>query len=369
MNKNQQITEKALEFAFQAHQGQFRKSTNIPYFTHPIRVGEILLRENCSSEVVAAGYLHDVIEDCGVTAQEIRSRFGERVCRLVQGASESDKTLPWRTRKEHTIEFLKLAEADVLSVICADKIDNLRSIEADFETIGDAVWDRFNHPKADQQWYYEELSREIEIRLGLSNRLARMLSRLVTKVFGGNLHSLGSIINTVDSYATGYRDLENLQRQALKEGVNPSERLLPVGDQKTGVIGEFYGVLFARSQFCPQGYDVSLNANHSGKGFDIQVSQDPVYNIQVKTVSAFSNTRSTSPWNNLSMCNEVYVFLLDKNFRPEKFWQVLVTEKIKSDCEGKRRTVPRTREHFLGFENQVDALRTAIGGVFSESQI
>ena len=59
----QQLIEKAIEFAAYAHRDQTRKGTKIPYISHPYAVGMILLKAGCNEEVVAAGILHDTLED------------------------------------------------------------------------------------------------------------------------------------------------------------------------------------------------------------------------------------------------------------------------------------------------------------------
>ena len=101
--------EQALAFAAQAHAAvhQERKGTDFPYVAHPIRVAEILDRFGCSEDVIVAGFLHDTIEDTDVTAEEISAAFGPRVAGLVTAVSEPDKSLPWKTRKQHTIEHLE----------------------------------------------------------------------------------------------------------------------------------------------------------------------------------------------------------------------------------------------------------------------
>src|SRR3954447_3708370 len=99
----------ALAFAARAHSAvkQERKGTDFPYVAHPIRVAEILDRFERSEDVIVAGFLHDTIEDANVTADEIRATFGARVATLVTSASEPDKSLPWKMRKQHTIEQLE----------------------------------------------------------------------------------------------------------------------------------------------------------------------------------------------------------------------------------------------------------------------
>lgn len=102
-----ELIEKAIVFATMAHGNQKRKGTNIPYITHPYAVGMYLQKANCSPEVVAAGILHDTLEDTETTFYELKEIFGEKVANLVKAASENDKSLLWEERKRLTIEMLK----------------------------------------------------------------------------------------------------------------------------------------------------------------------------------------------------------------------------------------------------------------------
>jgi len=149
---------KAIQCAVLAHSGQFRKGTRIPYIIHPLRVAEILIEYDCSDEVVIAGILHDTIEDTVITVDDIVRSFGEKIAELVEHASEPDKSNTWENRKRHTIEYLKDAPMDVLFITCADKLDNLRSIQKDYTHAGESLWSRFNRPKDYQQWYYQALA-------------------------------------------------------------------------------------------------------------------------------------------------------------------------------------------------------------------
>jgi len=147
----------AIEVAAKAHQNQFRKTTDTPYISHPYAVGLLLAQFGCSEEVIAAGILHDTVEDTEITLEYIRENFGDKVASIVEGCSEPDKSLPWKARKRHTIEFLKTASLEVRMVTCADKLHNIRTIVSAYEKIGDAVWERFNSGKNEQKWYYQEL--------------------------------------------------------------------------------------------------------------------------------------------------------------------------------------------------------------------
>ena len=132
----------ALCFAANAHSGQYRKGTNIPYISHLTNVMKILCENNCTEEVIVAGILHDVVEDTPVTIEEVEAIFGREVAFLVRGATEVQKLVKirkdsdevsWKERKQHTVHFLtEDATPDQLLVSSADKLDNLRSILDDY---------------------------------------------------------------------------------------------------------------------------------------------------------------------------------------------------------------------------------------------
>jgi (p)ppGpp synthase/HD superfamily hydrolase len=161
----------AIRFAAEAHSGQYRKGTNIPYISHLINVMKILCESNCKEEVIVAGILHDIVEDTPVTIVEIETRFGTEVAFLVRGATETTKLSKirkesdeenWKERKQHTIDFLtREATCDQLLVSSADKLDNLRSIRDDYNKIGEELWSRFNAGKEEQKWYYSAIAAAI----------------------------------------------------------------------------------------------------------------------------------------------------------------------------------------------------------------
>ena len=85
------LVEKAYKFAEQAHAGQVRKSGE-PYFIHPVSVASILTDLMIDAPTIAAGFLHDTVEDCpGITLDTIRQEFGDEVAQLVDGVTKLDK--------------------------------------------------------------------------------------------------------------------------------------------------------------------------------------------------------------------------------------------------------------------------------------
>ena len=186
---------RAIKFVAEAHSGQYRKGTNIPYISHLMNVMKILCETGCEKEIITAGILHDVVEDTSVTIEQVERIFGNRVAILVKGASEPDHLrqgldakISWRLRKQHTIDFIsREATLDQLLVSCADKLDNIEAIRQDAISKGEKVWERFNVPKADQQWYYKTVAAAMEKKsqesVGPLNNLARKLTQTVNEVF------------------------------------------------------------------------------------------------------------------------------------------------------------------------------------------
>ena len=97
------MIERAAAFAEKAHRGVFRKGTNVPYITHPMETAVIVSAFTDDEELIAAALLHDVIEDAGISREELEQVFGRRVASLVQNESE-DKSCSWRERKANTLK-------------------------------------------------------------------------------------------------------------------------------------------------------------------------------------------------------------------------------------------------------------------------
>lgn len=144
--------EYAIYYATKAHQGQKRKQENIDMIFHPFTVGMILQRNGCDEDIVAAGILHDVVEDTKYTFEDIEKEFGKKIRNYVYDASEPDKTLPWIERKEHTIRQIKNAPLGSKLIVACDKINNLEDSLSNIEKYGkDDVLSR--NPE-EQKWYY-----------------------------------------------------------------------------------------------------------------------------------------------------------------------------------------------------------------------
>ncbi len=154
----------ALDLAIQAHQGQVRKSTTIPYISHPMAVASIALEYGASEDQAIAALLHDAIEDGGIQyAKLIEAQFGQHVHDLVQGCTDGtpDHTgskAPWLERKTAYIQHLQEASDEVLLVSCSDKLHNARAIVSDLINEGPSVFNRFSSSTEQTLWYYRQLA-------------------------------------------------------------------------------------------------------------------------------------------------------------------------------------------------------------------
>jgi (p)ppGpp synthase/HD superfamily hydrolase len=183
--------EHALEYAVRKHRNQRRKGTRIPYVAHLLGVASIALSYGADEDEAIAALLHDAVEDQGGrrTREEISKNFGEAVAAIVDGCTDADRfpKPPWRKRKEAYIEHMKVAQASVLLVSGADKLDNARAILMDYREISDKVWSRFKGRREGTLWYYREMVKALrsakhaaaDKRLSpLFDELARVVSEL-----------------------------------------------------------------------------------------------------------------------------------------------------------------------------------------------
>ena len=150
----------AKQFAERAHAGQVRKLNDEPFMNHPTNVASTLLAAGFDEIVVAAGYLHDVVEDTIVEIAEISRKFGEKVKALVEANTE-DTRLPWKERKGQTIQAAKQGSIEVKALIAADKMDNLANVLKYEKQMGEKVWSAFSKGKQDQYWYYSKVAEAI----------------------------------------------------------------------------------------------------------------------------------------------------------------------------------------------------------------
>lgn len=178
---------KAIEFAYNAHNGTYRKGTTTPYIVHPVEAMQIATTLTDDEEVIIASLLHDVVEDTNFTKEDIEKLFGKRVANLVSSDTEDKmEHLPssstWEIRKRATLDFLDGASKEEQIICLSDKLSNMRAIYRDYKVLGDTLWERFNQKdKNKHAWYYGEIAKKLKF---LSSTPAlEEYDELINKVF------------------------------------------------------------------------------------------------------------------------------------------------------------------------------------------
>jgi GTP diphosphokinase / guanosine-3',5'-bis(diphosphate) 3'-diphosphatase len=128
-----EIVRKAWEFCMQQHEGQKRASGE-PYIIHPLEVAQVLAELKMDSTAIAAGLLHDAVEDTDVTSAEIAKLFGEQVAHIVEGVTKLDK-IKFANREDHQAENIRkmllamVTDVRVVIIKLADRLHNMRTLQ------------------------------------------------------------------------------------------------------------------------------------------------------------------------------------------------------------------------------------------------
>ncbi len=152
------LIRRAWDFCVQHHQGQMRASGE-PYIIHPLEVAEVLAELKMDATAIAAGLLHDAVEDTPATREEIQAAFGDQVAHIVEGVTKIDK-IQFANREDRQAENVRkmllamVSDVRVVLIKLADRLHNMRTLE---------------HLKPDRQ---EAIAREtLDIYAPLAHRL------------------------------------------------------------------------------------------------------------------------------------------------------------------------------------------------------
>ncbi len=130
---DQELVRAAWVFTQQQHRDQKRASGE-PYIIHPLEVAQVLAELKMDATAIAAGLLHDAVEDTDVTAAEIGKRFGEQVAHIVDGVTKLDK-IKFANREDHQAENIRkmllamVTDVRVVIIKLADRLHNMRTLE------------------------------------------------------------------------------------------------------------------------------------------------------------------------------------------------------------------------------------------------
>lgn len=149
------LSEQAAEFARAAHQGQTRGIDGAPRFDHVAEVARLVERSGFGEEVVAAAFLHDVLEKTDVAIEEIRELFGDAVARLAAALTDDDGIRSYRERKAAHRARAASAGEDAIVILVADKISNARSLAAALDREGAGLDDRLTNGSGLRLEHYE----------------------------------------------------------------------------------------------------------------------------------------------------------------------------------------------------------------------
>ena len=123
MNK-QQIIDKVAAFAAKAHAGQTRRGGE-PYYNHVHRVAGLVGEITKDEDMIAAAYLHDTMEDCGITAGELVMKFGGNVASLVQELTNDEILLKELGKEEYMVRKLSALSPNALLIKLCDTLNNM----------------------------------------------------------------------------------------------------------------------------------------------------------------------------------------------------------------------------------------------------
>jgi guanosine-3',5'-bis(diphosphate) 3'-pyrophosphohydrolase len=127
------LIRKAWEFCVRHHDGQMRASGE-PYIVHPLEVAEVLAEMKMDATAIAAGLLHDSVEDTPATNEEIAAEFGDQVAHIVEGVTKIDK-IQFANREDRQAENVRkmllamVSDVRVVLIKLADRLHNMRTLE------------------------------------------------------------------------------------------------------------------------------------------------------------------------------------------------------------------------------------------------
>ncbi len=157
LSKNLQ---KAINFSAASHEGQYRKDKNhTPYVTHPYSVMILAIKYSKDENVLISSLLHDVIEDCDVSYEELVEEFGAFVADMVESLSEPkyfgsrDNPMSWKEKKDAYFAKLANGSDEAILVAACDKMHNIQSYIDMTKEEGDVMYKFGSDGAKEKLWY------------------------------------------------------------------------------------------------------------------------------------------------------------------------------------------------------------------------
>ena len=323
INSINDVKGKAKVFAILAHFGQVRKNEpEKPKIIHPIAVGKMLEEYGYDDNVVASGYLHDVVEDTKYTLSDIKNFFGDDIANLVDAASEPDKSLSWEQRKKHTIEETKKLPLRKKLVIAADKINNLEDLSIIFAKTGKRDFSKFNRGEEQQKWYYTNIYKSLIYNEDTSIPIFQRLKDVLDILYNGkeNLYLKDTIFSDNKRYYSKLKKL-HAKKQEIK-------RLHDICKLKKPFVIEFTGTpRTGKTSTIHNLYDFFKKG-----GFKISIVEEFTTSVYYKEIfkTKYKNAESAETYIAIieeiaerlkkSINSEVDIVLVDRSINDRQIW-------------------------------------------------
>ena len=177
--------EEATVYAAIMHQGRVRRLKGVPFILHPMEVAQNLSTMTDDEEIIAAGILHDLVEDTDGTLEEIERRFGKRVASLVSSRlgnphPDKDPGLTWKQRREESLLQLKNSQdIGVKMLWLADKLSNIRSLAGAYSELGEDVWKQLDPGDPTLYcWYFRSVAELLELSLNKTGAFKELIKHI-----------------------------------------------------------------------------------------------------------------------------------------------------------------------------------------------
>jgi (p)ppGpp synthase/HD superfamily hydrolase len=149
----------ALFFAALKHKDQKRKGSSVPYIMHPMAVSSLVMQYGGNEDHAIAALLHDVVEDCGVSLDEIHERWGHRVKIFVDKLTCDKTGTVWEYHERHIESIRAYKDPDLTKIFLCDKLHNYKTIISELRRATlegfehESVFAKFNGGGAQVLWH------------------------------------------------------------------------------------------------------------------------------------------------------------------------------------------------------------------------